>query len=110
MTETVRKGIWAKVAVLASLSATSPGLGARALASGGRCTEIMLRIQESGVAVLTDTTLRGRHALRVAICNHRTRTEDLDLLVAEVPRVGRAIRDGQDRTGSAQPSARGRSE
>lgn len=49
-------------------------------------TEIMLRIQESGVAVFTDTTIRGRHALRVAICNHRTRTEDLDLLVDEVLR------------------------
>jgi aromatic-L-amino-acid/L-tryptophan decarboxylase len=50
--------------------------------------EIMLRLQESGVAVLTDTTLRGRHALRVAICNHRTRTEDLNLLLNEVLRIG----------------------
>jgi aromatic-L-amino-acid/L-tryptophan decarboxylase len=62
-------------------------------------TEIMLRIQESGIAVITDTTLRGRHALRVAICNHRTRTEDLDLLVDEVLRHGRDIL-GQARTGS----------
>lgn len=54
-------------------------------------TEIMLRIQESGVAVLTDTTIRGRHALRVAICNHRTRIEDLDLLVDEVLRLGRDV-------------------
>jgi aromatic-L-amino-acid/L-tryptophan decarboxylase len=51
-------------------------------------TEIMLRIQESGVAVFTDTTIRGRHALRVAICNHRTRIEDLDLLLGEVLRIG----------------------
>ena len=50
--------------------------------------EIMLRMQESGVAVLTDTTLRGRHALRVAICNHRTRNEDLELLPNEVLRIG----------------------
>ena len=50
--------------------------------------EIMLRMQESGVAVLTDTTLRGRHALRVAICNHRTRNEDLELLLNEVLRIG----------------------
>lgn len=54
-------------------------------------TEIMLRIQESGVAVLTDTTIGGRHALRVAICNHRTRTEDLDLLVDEVLRHGQEL-------------------
>ena len=54
-------------------------------------TEIMLRIQESGVAVFSDTTIRGRHALRVAICNHRTREEDLDLLLAEVLRIGAEI-------------------
>lgn len=54
-------------------------------------TEIMLRLQESGVAVVSDTTLRGRHALRLAICNHRTRTEDLDLLLHEVMRIGRAL-------------------
>jgi len=54
-------------------------------------SEIMLRIQESGVAVITDTTIRGRHALRVAICNHRTREEDLDLLVDAVPRIGAEI-------------------
>ncbi|SMY06955.1 pyridoxal phosphate-dependent decarboxylase family protein [Flavimaricola marinus] len=51
-------------------------------------TEIMLRLQETGIAVISDTTLRGRHCLRVAICNHRTRSEDLDLLVAEVLRIG----------------------
>lgn len=51
-------------------------------------TEIMLRLQESGVAVISDTTIRDRHCLRVAICNHRTRDEDLDLLVREVLRIG----------------------
>lgn len=51
-------------------------------------TEIMLRIQESGIAVITDTTIRGRHCLRVAICNHRTKDEDIDLLVREVLRIG----------------------
>lgn len=54
-------------------------------------TEIMLRLQESGVAVISDTTLRGRHALRLAICNHRTRTEDLDLVLREVLAIGRAL-------------------
>ena len=49
--------------------------------------EIMLRLQESGVALLTDTTISGRHCLRVAICNHRTRNEDLDLLLHEVLRI-----------------------
>lgn len=54
-------------------------------------SEIMLRLQESGAAVISDTTLRGRHALRVAICNHRTQTEDLDLLLQEVVRIGCAL-------------------
>ncbi len=50
--------------------------------------EIMLRLQETGVAALSDTTIHGRHCLRVAICNHRTRRSDLDLLVSEVLRTG----------------------
>jgi glutamate/tyrosine decarboxylase-like PLP-dependent enzyme len=54
-------------------------------------TEIMLRIQESGIAVITDTTIRGRHCLRGAICNHRTKNEDIDLLVREVLRIGAEI-------------------
>lgn len=51
-------------------------------------TEIMLRIQESGIAILSDTTIRGRHCLRVALCNHRTKDEDIDILVHEVRRLG----------------------
>lgn len=55
-------------------------------------TEIMLRLQERGIAVVSDTTLNGRHCLRAAICNHRTRYEDLDVLVKEVLRIGKKIR------------------
>lgn len=51
-------------------------------------TEIMLRLQEAGIAALSDTTVGGRHCLRVAICNHRTRRADLDLLVKELMRIG----------------------
>ncbi|WFP65354.1 aspartate aminotransferase family protein [Mesorhizobium sp. WSM4904] len=54
-------------------------------------TEIMLRLQEEGIAALSDTTVRGRHCLRVAITNHRTRREDLDLLVRETLRIGKEI-------------------
>ncbi|PSJ62745.1 pyridoxal phosphate-dependent decarboxylase family protein [Pseudaminobacter soli (ex Li et al. 2025)] len=53
--------------------------------------EIMLRLQESGIAALSDTTIRGRHCLRAAICNHRTRRDDLTLLVKEVQRIGSEI-------------------
>ncbi|MGX5839576.1 pyridoxal phosphate-dependent decarboxylase family protein [Mesorhizobium sp. ArgA1] len=54
-------------------------------------TEIMLRLQEDGIAAISDTTVQGRHCLRVAINNHRTRREDLDLLVAEMVRLGNEI-------------------
>jgi aromatic-L-amino-acid/L-tryptophan decarboxylase len=54
-------------------------------------TEIMLRIQEAGTAVPTDTTVHGRHCLRIAIANHRTRREDLRLPIAEVLRLGCAL-------------------
>lgn len=50
--------------------------------------EIMLRLQETGIAALSDTTVKGRHCLRVAICNHRTRQEDLYLLMCELRRIG----------------------
>jgi glutamate/tyrosine decarboxylase-like PLP-dependent enzyme len=53
--------------------------------------EIMLRMQESGVAAVSDTTLQGRHCLRAAITNHRTQRADLDLLAAEVQRLGEAL-------------------
>ncbi|WP_426129408.1 pyridoxal phosphate-dependent decarboxylase family protein [Pararhizobium sp. PWRC1-1] len=53
--------------------------------------EIMLRLQESGVAALSDTTVHGAHCLRVAINNHRTRRQDLDLLVRETIRIGELI-------------------
>ncbi len=56
-------------------------------------TEILLRIQESGLAVPTDTTLAGRHALRVAIANHRTRCEDLDRLVDAVLQHGALLQN-----------------
>jgi aromatic-L-amino-acid decarboxylase len=49
--------------------------------------EAMLRLQEEGIAVLSDTTIKGRHCLRVAITNHRTRRSDLDLLVRELVRL-----------------------
>nr|WP_306264646.1 hypothetical protein [Pararhizobium sp. IMCC3301] len=55
----------------------------------------MLRLQEEGIAVISDTTLNGKHTLRVAICNHRTRFEDLDILVRETVRIGQTLADDQ---------------
>jgi glutamate/tyrosine decarboxylase-like PLP-dependent enzyme len=51
-------------------------------------TEIMVRMQEAGVAAVSDTTVQGRYCLRAAINNHRTTRADLDILVDEVARQG----------------------
>ena len=48
-------------------------------------------LQEEGLAAVSDTTVQGRHCLRAAINNYRTRGEDLELLVRETVRLGRAI-------------------
>ncbi|MCB0127682.1 MAG: hypothetical protein KDE58_35705, partial [Caldilineaceae bacterium] len=53
--------------------------------------EIMQQMQESGIAAVSDTTLRGKHCLRAAINNHRTQRSDLDLLIAEVMDIGKGL-------------------
>lgn len=53
--------------------------------------EIMLQMQETGVAAISDTTVRGQHCLRVAINNHRTIAADLEFLVTETLRLGKEI-------------------
>jgi glutamate/tyrosine decarboxylase-like PLP-dependent enzyme len=54
--------------------------------------EILLRIQESGLAIPSHTTLGGRFAIRVAVTNHRSRREDFNLLVRAVVETGDALR------------------
>jgi aromatic-L-amino-acid/L-tryptophan decarboxylase len=55
--------------------------------------EILLKVQESGLAVPSHTMLEGRFALRVAVTNHRSRREDFDLLVRAVVETAGALRD-----------------
>jgi glutamate/tyrosine decarboxylase-like PLP-dependent enzyme len=54
--------------------------------------EILLRIQESGLAIPSQTVLGGRFAIRVAVTNHRSRRDDFDLLVQAVVNTGAALR------------------
>lgn len=57
--------------------------------------ELLLRIQERGIAVPSSTIIAGRFALRVCNVNHRTRRADLDQLLDGVLRLGRElVRDG----------------
>ena len=65
--------------------------GADAAALKAFNAEIMLRLQEEGIACVSDTTVHGEYCLRAAINNHRTRAEDLDVLVHETVRLGRLI-------------------
>ena len=53
--------------------------------------ELLIRVQESGVAIVTGTTLAGKEAIRVCNVNHRSKREDFDLLVREVIRIGREL-------------------
>jgi glutamate/tyrosine decarboxylase-like PLP-dependent enzyme len=60
--------------------------------------EILMTLQERGIAAPSSTVLNGKFSLRVAICNHRSRREDFDALVDGVVSIGRELRtqDGID--------------
>jgi glutamate/tyrosine decarboxylase-like PLP-dependent enzyme len=53
--------------------------------------DLLVALQESGVAAPSYTTLKGAYCLRVAISNHRSRFEDFDVLVKEVLGIGRDL-------------------
>jgi glutamate/tyrosine decarboxylase-like PLP-dependent enzyme len=53
--------------------------------------EILMRLQERGIAAPSSTTLNAKFSLRVAICNHRSRREDFDALLEAVVAIGREI-------------------
>ncbi len=53
--------------------------------------EIVMRLQESGTAVLSGTDMEGRYVMRCSITNHRSRRGDFEVLVSEVVRLGNEI-------------------
>ena len=53
--------------------------------------EILMRLQEDGIAAPSSTVLRGAFAIRVAITNHRSRLSDFDALVDAVVRLGQEV-------------------
>jgi aromatic-L-amino-acid decarboxylase len=53
--------------------------------------EILVRLQEEGIASPSYTLLKGRYAIRVAISNHRSRREDFEALVQATVRLGREM-------------------
>jgi glutamate/tyrosine decarboxylase-like PLP-dependent enzyme len=66
-----------------------PGLDDAALDELNR--QILVELQERGIAVPSGTAIRGRFVLHVAHTNHRSRREDFDLLVREVIRIGEEL-------------------
>ncbi|MBL0172654.1 MAG: amino acid decarboxylase [Gemmatimonadaceae bacterium] len=67
----------------------TPGLAAGALDALNQ--ELLLRLQERGIAVPSSTVLDGRFAIRVAHVNHRTKRTDIELLVDAVVAIGREL-------------------
>jgi aromatic-L-amino-acid/L-tryptophan decarboxylase len=70
----------------------APGIDGAALDDLNQ--EILIRVQERGIAVPSSTILGGRFALRVAITNHRSRREDFDLFVDTVLALGEEVAAG----------------
>jgi len=53
--------------------------------------QIVIELQEQGVAVLSGTIIKSKYVLRAANSNHRSRREDFDALVGEVIRIGKGL-------------------
>jgi len=53
--------------------------------------EILIELQEQGIAAPSYTTLNGQYCIRVAIANHRSRSQDFDVLIAETMRLGKSL-------------------
>lgn len=53
--------------------------------------ELLIELQEQGIAGPTSTILNGRFAIRVANVNHRSRRADFEVLVRQTLRIGREL-------------------
>lgn len=67
----------------------SPAVEAEKL--NGLNAELLMRLQERGIAAPSSTNLAGRFVLRVAITNQRSRREDFELLVRHAVELGRSL-------------------
>ncbi|HEX9829081.1 MAG TPA: pyridoxal-dependent decarboxylase [Bacteroidota bacterium] len=56
--------------------------------------EILMRIQERGIAIPSSTLIHGKYAFRVAITNHRSRNDDFKALVDSVVSIGKEVLAG----------------
>jgi aromatic-L-amino-acid decarboxylase len=70
--------------------------------------EILVELQERGIAAPSGTTIGGKYVLRVANTNHRSRREDLNILAREVIRIGKELALlGENRARTQSPGGHG---
>jgi glutamate/tyrosine decarboxylase-like PLP-dependent enzyme len=74
---------------------TRPGVPREVLDDVNR--EILMRLQERGIALPSATTLPRGYAIRCANTNHRTTDEDFDALVASTAALGDEIWNERER-------------
>jgi glutamate/tyrosine decarboxylase-like PLP-dependent enzyme len=53
--------------------------------------QVEVELQERGIAVLSIVNIRGKKHLHAAINNHRSRRDDLYVLVREVIQIGNEL-------------------
>lgn len=53
--------------------------------------DILMALQERGIASPSSTILKGRYAIRVAHVNHRTTMQDFEIMITETVKIGREI-------------------
>ncbi len=53
--------------------------------------EIVMQLQEQGIAAPSYTILHGKYAIRLSITNHRTKAKDLDKVISSVLSIGETI-------------------
>jgi len=58
--------------------------------------ELLMRMQETGIAAPSSTLLNGSYAIRVANTNHRTRREHLDEMIAGTIAIGNTLMKEHD--------------
>ncbi len=59
--------------------------------TNGLNMELLMRLQEQGIASPSSTILHSQFCIRVCIVNHRTKKSDLDLLLSQTIRIGNEI-------------------
>jgi glutamate/tyrosine decarboxylase-like PLP-dependent enzyme len=53
--------------------------------------ELLLRVQESGLAIISGSRIGGRYVMRVACSNHRSRWEDFEMLLDGLDRLAKEL-------------------